>query len=75
MEWYWPTDAEVAASLPGYKPTTKGHPRKIKEAAELISQAERPVPTSAAASQGSSRRSLKELAELTNIPVVTTLMA
>src|SRR3954470_22551624 len=29
MEWYWPTDAEVAASLPGYRPTTKGHPRKI----------------------------------------------
>ena len=36
MEWHWPTDEEVAASLPGYKPTTKGHPRKIKEAAELI---------------------------------------
>ena len=27
------TDAEVAASLPGYKPTTKGHPRQIREAA------------------------------------------
>ena len=26
MEWYWPSDEEVAASLPGYKPTTKGHP-------------------------------------------------
>src|SRR3954462_14494817 len=24
MEWSWPTDAEVAASLPGYRPTTKG---------------------------------------------------
>ena len=36
MEWYWPTDEEVASSLPGYKPTTKGHPKKIKEAAAMI---------------------------------------
>src|SRR3954451_10572587 len=36
MEWYWPTDAEVIAGLPGYRPTTTGHPRKIKEAAEMI---------------------------------------
>ena len=27
LEWYWPTDEEVAASLPGYKPTMKGHPK------------------------------------------------
>ena len=25
-EWYWPNDHEVTASLPGYKPTIKGHP-------------------------------------------------
>ncbi|MAT06108.1 MAG: acetolactate synthase large subunit, partial [Acidimicrobiaceae bacterium] len=43
MTWHWPTDEEVAASLPGYRPTTKGHPRMIKEAAKLIMQAERPV--------------------------------
>ena len=36
MDWYWPTDAEVADSLPGYRPTTKGHPRMIKEAAEQL---------------------------------------
>ena len=36
MEWYWPTDDEVAASLPGYRPTTKGHPKMIRQAAELI---------------------------------------
>ena len=34
MEWYWPTDAEVADSLPGYRPNVKGHPRMIKEAAQ-----------------------------------------
>src|ERR687892_400922 len=43
MEWYWPTDEEVAASLPGYKPTTKGHPKMIRQAAELILRARRPV--------------------------------
>jgi acetolactate synthase I/II/III large subunit len=36
MDWYWPSDADVAADLPGYRPTTKGHPKKIKEAARLI---------------------------------------
>ena len=43
MEWHWPSDEDVAASLPGYRPTTKGHPRMIKEAARLILAAERPV--------------------------------
>src|SRR3982751_6242034 len=27
MDWHWPTGAEVTDSLPGYRPTTKGHPR------------------------------------------------
>src|SRR5579864_8572478 len=27
MDWYWPGDGDVVSSLPGYKPTTKGHPR------------------------------------------------
>src|SRR5687768_17051865 len=36
MEWYWPTDDDIDHGLPGYKPTTKGHPRMIKEAARLI---------------------------------------
>ena len=43
MTWYWPSDDEVAASLPGYRPTTKGHPRMIKEAARLIMESERPL--------------------------------
>ncbi len=43
VEWSWPTDDDVAASLPGYKPTLKGHPRMIKEAARLIAEARRPV--------------------------------
>ena len=43
MEWDWPSDADVAASLPGYRPTVKGHARMIREAARLILEATRPV--------------------------------
>ena len=50
MEWYWPTDDEVLDSLPGYRPNTKGHPRMIKEAAQLILAPSARCSTSAAAS-------------------------
>ena len=43
MKWHWPTDDEVADSLPGYKPVSKGHPRMIKEAAQLILKAQQPI--------------------------------
>ena len=76
MEWYWPTDDEVAASLPGYRPTTKGHPRMIKEAARLILDAERPVLyVGGGILKARAAEELRELAELTDIHVVTTLMA
>ena len=76
MDWYWPTDAEVASSLPGYKPTTKGHPKKIKEAAQLILAAERPVIYAGGGIlKARAAEALLELAELTDIRVVTTLMA
>ena len=39
MEWYWPETVD----LPGYKPNVKGHPKQIKDAARLISEAQRPV--------------------------------
>ena len=76
LEWYWPTDEEVAAGLPGYKPTTKGHPKKIKEAAELILAAERPVIYAGGGIlKARAAEALRELVELTGIHVVTTLMA
>ena len=76
MEWYWPTDAEVAAGLPGYKPNTKGHPRKIREAVELISRSTRPVLyVGGGILKARAAATLRELAEVTGIPVVTTLMA
>ncbi|MCU4186531.1 acetolactate synthase large subunit [Acidiferrimicrobium sp. IK] len=76
LDWWWPTDADLAASLPGYKPTTKGHPRMIKEAARLIAAAERPVIYAGGGIlKARAAEALKELAEATGIPVVTTLMA
>ncbi len=39
MEWYWPESVD----LPGYKPTSRGHPRMIKEAARRILESRRPV--------------------------------
>ena len=76
MEWYWPDDAEVREGLPGYKPTTKGHPRKIREAAELILRSERPVIYAGGGIlKARAAEALRELAELCDIHVVTTLMA
>jgi len=76
MEWYWPTDDEVAASLPGYRPTTKGHPKMIRQAAELILQARQPVIYAGGGIlKARAAEALRELAELCDIHVVTTLMA
>ena len=76
LEWYWPTDDEVAGGLPGYKPTLKGHPKKVREAAGLIAAAERPVLyVGGGIVKARAAEALLELAELTQIPVVTTLMA
>jgi len=76
LDWYWPTDAEVASSLPGYKPTTKGHAKKIRDAAELILSARRPIIYAGGGIlKARAAEALRELAELTDISVVTTLMA
>ncbi|HTW07555.1 MAG TPA: acetolactate synthase large subunit [Acidimicrobiales bacterium] len=75
-EWYWPNDHEVAASLPGYKPTTKGHPRMVREAVRLITASRRPVIYAGGGIlRARACAALLQLAELTNAPVVTTLMA
>ena len=76
MTWHWPSDDEVADSLPGYRPTSKGHPRMIKEAARLILDAERPVIYAGGGMlKARAAEALRELVELTGIQVVTTLMA
>ncbi|BBX21972.1 acetolactate synthase [Mycolicibacter terrae] len=68
----WPPKLD----LPGYKPTTKPHSRQIREAAKLIAAARRPVLyAGGGVIRGEACEQLAELAELTGIPVVTTLMA
>lgn len=64
-----------SVNLPSYKPTYRGNARQVKQAAELIQKAERPllyagggIVTSHACAE------LTELAERMQIPVVTTLM-
>jgi acetolactate synthase-1/2/3 large subunit len=72
MDWEWPDSVD----LPGYKPNVKGHPKQIKEAARLISESERPVIYAGGGIlKARAAEALRELAELTDIPVVTTLMA
>jgi acetolactate synthase-1/2/3 large subunit len=71
-EFHWPTSID----LPGYKPTTKPHGRQIKEAARMIVEAHRPVLyVGGGVIRARASVELRELAELTGIPVVTTLMA
>lgn len=68
----WPPKVD----LPGYKPTTKPHNRQIREAAKLIAEARKPVLyVGGGVIRGEATAELLELAELTGIPVVTTLMA
>lgn len=72
MDWYWPDSVD----LPGYKPSTKGHAKQIKEAARLINQAKRPVIYAGGGIlKARAAEALRELAELTDTHVVTTLMA
>jgi acetolactate synthase-1/2/3 large subunit len=72
MDWYWPEGVD----MPGYKPTTKGHAKQIKDAARLMSQSRRPVIYAGGGIlKARAAAALRELVELTGFPVVTTLMA
>jgi acetolactate synthase I/II/III large subunit len=72
MDWYWPD----AVDLAGYHPVTEPDPISIRRAAEMILASQQPIlyvgggVLKARAAEG-----LKELAELCDIHVVTTLMA
>ncbi len=62
--------------LPGYRPTTRPHGKQIREAARLITTAHRPVLyVGGGVIKSGATELLRELAELTGAPVVTTLMA
>lgn len=61
--------------LPGYRPTVKGNPRQINAAIQLIRESRRPLLyVGGGAIAANAHEEVKELAELFNIPVTTTLM-
>ncbi|WP_018156502.1 acetolactate synthase large subunit [Demetria terragena] len=68
----WPD----AADLPGYRPTTRPHHKQIKAAAEMIRAAERPVLyVGGGVIRAEASAEIRELVDLAQIPLVTTLMA
>ena len=72
LEWYWPDSVD----LPGYDPQVAGDPALIEAAARLILASERPVIYAGGGIlKARGADALRALAELVDIPVVTTLMA
>ena len=71
LEYEYPEEV----NLPGYRPTLIGHKRQIKQAAQLINQAQRPL---VIAGHGimlaGAEPELRELVEKAQIPVVNTLL-
>src|SRR5690606_24207667 len=68
----WPPEMH----LPGYRPTLRPHGKQVREAARLMTTARRPVLyVGGGVIKAQASEELKQLAELTGIPVVTTLMA
>ncbi|WP_309648500.1 acetolactate synthase large subunit [Nocardioides sp.] len=68
----WPTELH----LPGYRPVTRPHAKQIREAARLILESRRPVLyVGGGTIRSRASKELRVLAELTGMPVVTTLMA
>jgi acetolactate synthase-1/2/3 large subunit len=68
----WP----VQMDLPGYHPVTKPHSKQVREAARLILSSRQPVLyVGGGVIRAGASAPLRRLAELTGIPVVTTLMA
>ena len=68
----WPP----AMHLPGYRPTIRPHGKQIREAARLIKEARRPVfYIGGGVIRARASEALRRLVDLTQIPLVTTLMA
>ncbi|MEH2246717.1 biosynthetic-type acetolactate synthase large subunit [Nostoc sp.] len=64
-----------SVKLRGYRPTVKGNPRQINAAIQLITESRRPLLyVGGGAIAAGAHEEVKELAELFNIPVTTTLM-
>ncbi|MSW29850.1 MAG: acetolactate synthase large subunit, partial [Actinobacteria bacterium] len=72
LDWYWPDSVDLA----GYNPRLDGDPALIEDAARLINASQRPVLYAGGGIlKARAAESLLALAELLDIPVVTTLMA
>ena len=62
--------------LPGYRPVTRPHNKQIREAARLIAEARRPILyIGGGVVRARASEELRRFVDLTQIPVVTTLMA
>jgi acetolactate synthase-1/2/3 large subunit len=71
-----PYDWPATIDLPGYRPVLKPHSKQVRETARLIVEARRPVLyVGGGVLAAGASTDLLLLAEMTGIPVVTTLMA
>ncbi|MEX2571172.1 MAG: biosynthetic-type acetolactate synthase large subunit [Gemmatimonadota bacterium] len=67
-------DWDVSIHLPGYRPNYKGNRRQIREAVQLLEKAEKPlIMVGNGVIWSGAHAELRELAERTGIPVITTL--
>ena len=72
IDFTWPPPLH----LPGYRPITRPHSRQVREAARLLATASRPVLyVGGGAIRARASEVLRQLADLSGAPVVTTLMA
>ncbi|MGH3365691.1 MAG: acetolactate synthase large subunit, partial [Nocardioidaceae bacterium] len=68
----WPSELK----LPGYRPVARPHGKQVREAARMMVAARRPVLyVGGGVIRAKASQELRVLAEMTGIPVVTTLMA
>jgi acetolactate synthase-1/2/3 large subunit len=71
IEFDYPQEVD----LPGYRPTVRGHEGQIKQAAQLVSEAQRPVIFSGhGVTLANAQQELRKLAETIHAPVITTLL-
>ncbi|MDR2566889.1 MAG: acetolactate synthase large subunit [Bifidobacteriaceae bacterium] len=72
-DWRWP----VKMDLPGYKPVTKPHLKQVRQAAQALAEAKRPVILAGGGivrAGGRAKRDLAKLVDRSGAPVVITLM-
>jgi len=72
VDFRWPDHMD----LPGYRPTVRGHTKMVKDAIELISRSRKPVVyVGGGVVRAGAHEELRELVELLQLPLVTTLLA